>query len=176
MFGKLHFSSIFSLSRLLKDYLKECRKCKLLLFSFSGLWEAMCENSRKMSRYVASPDEQKEKTQQEMTMKTTARDPKLFEESKHLSKWKLGRKQQRSLEWRAEAPWSFPSFNFSNTEPLLFLLSWWPLSPPPLLPQQKQLKSFVSVRAARLRKLKRGWKFLVFPACFWVSQRVQGSW
>lgn len=97
MFGKLHFSSIFSLSRLLKDYLKECRKCKLLLFSFSGLWEAMCENSRKMSRYVASPDEQKEKTQQEMTMKTTARDPKLFEESKHLSKWKLGRKQQRSL-------------------------------------------------------------------------------
>lgn len=97
MFGRLHFSSIFSLSRLLKDYLKECRKCKLLLFSFSGLWEAMCENSRKMSRYVASPDEQKEKTQQEMTTKTTARDPKLFEESKHLSKWKLGRKQQRSL-------------------------------------------------------------------------------
>lgn len=73
-------------------------------------------------------------------------------------------------EWRAEAPWSFPSFNFPNTEPLLFLLSWWPLSPPPLLPQQKQLKSFVSVRAARLRKLKRGWKFLVFPACFWVRE------
>lgn len=39
-------------------YLKECLKCTLLLFSFSGLWDAMCENSRKMSRYVASPEEE----------------------------------------------------------------------------------------------------------------------
>lgn len=41
--------------RSLADYLKECRKCTLLRFSFSGLWDAMWENSRKMSRYVASP-------------------------------------------------------------------------------------------------------------------------
>ncbi|KAF0035916.1 hypothetical protein F2P81_011228 [Scophthalmus maximus] len=40
------------------DYLKECRKCTLLRFSFSGLCDAMWENSLKMSRYVASPDEE----------------------------------------------------------------------------------------------------------------------
>lgn len=27
--------------RSLADYLKECRKCTLLRFSFSGLWDAM---------------------------------------------------------------------------------------------------------------------------------------
>ncbi|KAG8002995.1 hypothetical protein GBF38_015638 [Nibea albiflora] len=42
----------------LVDYLKECLKCTLLRFSFSGLWDAMWENSLKMSRYVASPDEE----------------------------------------------------------------------------------------------------------------------
>lgn len=48
---------ILLLSRL-ADYLKECRKCTLLRFSFSGLCDAMWENSLKMSRYVASPDEE----------------------------------------------------------------------------------------------------------------------
>lgn len=38
------------------DYLKECLKWTLLRLSFSGSWEAMWENSLKMSRYVASPD------------------------------------------------------------------------------------------------------------------------
>lgn len=42
-----------------RNYLKECRKCTLLRFSFSGLWDAMWENSLKMSRYVASPGEEK---------------------------------------------------------------------------------------------------------------------
>lgn len=52
--------TILPLSRcLLADYLKECRKCTLLRFSFSGLWDAMWENSLKMSRYVASPDKEK---------------------------------------------------------------------------------------------------------------------
>lgn len=40
-------------------YLKGCLKCTLLRFSFSGSWDAMWENSLKMSRYVASPDEVK---------------------------------------------------------------------------------------------------------------------
>lgn len=31
-------------------YLKECLKCTLLRFSFSGSWDAMWENSLKMSR------------------------------------------------------------------------------------------------------------------------------
>lgn len=38
-------------------HLKEWLKCTLLRFSFSGSWDAMWENSRKMSRYVASPGE-----------------------------------------------------------------------------------------------------------------------
>lgn len=46
-----------------RNYLKECRKCTLLRFSFSGLWDAMWENSLKMSRYVASPGEEKKNTE-----------------------------------------------------------------------------------------------------------------
>lgn len=57
---------ILFLSGRLSDYLKECRKCTLLRFSFSGLWDAMWENSLKMSRYVASPDEAEEKVMMKM--------------------------------------------------------------------------------------------------------------
>lgn len=58
----------YFLSRSLSDYLKECRKCTLLRFSFSGLWDAMWENSLKMSRYVASPDEAKQNKTVKMTV------------------------------------------------------------------------------------------------------------
>lgn len=40
-----------------RRYLQEWLKCKLRRLSFSGLLDAMCENSRKMSRYVVSPAE-----------------------------------------------------------------------------------------------------------------------
>lgn len=65
---ELHFSS----QRLLlssgctrwSDYLKECLKWTLLRLSFSGSWEAMWENSLKMSRYVASPARVRERVRE----------------------------------------------------------------------------------------------------------------
>lgn len=133
-----HFSSIRFCSSpdVLADYLKECRKCTLLRFSFSGLWDAMWENSRKMSRYVASPDEEK---QREIMMKMMVRATRALQLRKKRLTLVLNSQnilytkvintssEEAGVNGRAEAGGGtvkLPSFNSPNSELLLFLWSW----------------------------------------------------
>lgn len=79
---KTTWRSVGSANSFFSAFLGCGKPCAKILGRCQGTWRLLMKKKRK---------------QQEMTVKTTAWDPKLFEESKHLSKWKLGRKQQRSL-------------------------------------------------------------------------------
>lgn len=95
-----------------EDYLKECRKCRLLRFSFSGLWDAMWENSLKMSRYVASPDEENKQTKRQWNSQLA------LSESQHLlyEEYRQRRKHSRGGSWMKapESLRSFPPFQLSK--------------------------------------------------------------
>lgn len=126
-----------------RNYLKECRKCTLLRFSFSGLWDAMWENSLKMSRYVASPGEEKKKTQnvndgkwfewdlirhgEEKERKKKKSDLVFLNSQnifymKPLSRGAVGKKKGRGE--RSGGTVKLRSFNSPDSEPLLFLWPW----------------------------------------------------
>lgn len=166
------FKYVMSLLRgRLADYLKECRKCTLLRFSFSGLWDAMWENSRKMSRYVASPAEENNgKHWWKWCHLSTGADcchfreerPDLFWTGETSFIWQFwieavreadsrgGPGKEKLHEWHHEA---FPSFNSPNSEPLLFL---WPWQPPNIPAWQRRSNPFVSHESSQACLIKKG--------------------
>lgn len=125
-----------------RNYLKECRKCTLLRFSFSGLWDAMWENSLKMSRYVASPGEEKKKNTEckwwkmiRVRSDSSRRRKRKKKKSdlvflnsqnifymKPLSRGAAGKKKGRGE--RSGGTVKLRSFNSPDSEPLLFLWPW----------------------------------------------------